>query len=130
MENIFVMSVQMLILNHKDLQSETFSKINSIDEIKKSPSNSSLIFDFDIELCKYCNQNSLFFGVRVNSIKEILFSANLNAKYIFINDKELILKAQKIADDYLYDAKIILEITKEEELEWSALNGIDGVIWC
>ncbi len=117
----------MLVLNHKDLKSEIFSKINSIQEIKFTQSNSTLIFDFNIEICNYCNQNSLEFGVRIKRVKEVIFSANLNAKYIFINDEELILKAQKIADDYMYDSKIILEIKSEEELEWSAINAIDGV---
>lgn len=119
----------MVILNHKNFKSETLSEIHSLDEIKLTPSNSTLIFDFDINLCNYCSENSLAFGTKIDAIKEIVFSANLNAKYILIDDKELVIKAQKIADDYMYDSKIILIIENEDELEWCAINGIDGVLF-
>ena len=122
----------MIILNHKFLCSEKIFKISQIDNIKNSPSNSIILFDFsekNIKICNYCNINSVEFAIRVKNIKEILFSANLNAKYIFISDKNLAFKAQKIADNYMYDSKIILEISSDNELEESALNEIDGVIF-
>ena len=122
----------MIILNHKLLQSEKTFEISKIEDIKSSPSNSTILFNFseaNIEICNYCNINDVEFAIRVESISEILLSANLNAKYIFISDKNLALKAQKIADNYMYDSKIILEISSDKELQESALNGIDGVVY-
>ena len=122
----------MIILNHKFLSSEKIFEVSEINDIKDSPSNSTILFDFsekNIEICNYCNINSVEFAIRVKELKEVLFSANLNAKYIFISDKSLALKAQKIADNYMYDSKIILEIGSDRDLEESALNEIDGVIF-
>ena len=77
---------------------------------------------------KYCFENEISFAVVVNSIKEAVYSSNLNTKYIITN-KELSKELQKIADNYMYDAKILAIIESSDEFEEIAKAQIDGVIF-
>ena len=53
---------------------------------------------------------------------------NLNVKYI-ISEKELSIELQKVADNYMYDSKILAVIDSNEELEQVAKLEIDGIIY-
>ena len=66
--------------------------------------------------------------VYVKSIKEAIYASNFNAKYI-ICENELAKKLQKIADNYMYDSKILAIIDSNEELEQVAKLEIDGIIY-
>jgi hypothetical protein len=121
----------MLIFGHKFINSESFYLIKRIEHIKKTPSNSTVIFEFNelnLELCYYCQQNSVKFAVIADNVKDILFSSSLDASFI-VCDKVLAPKAQKYADEYMFDAKILLYSSDDEDLEWSADLGIDGVLF-
>jgi len=48
--------------------------------------------------------------------------------YHMLVEKDLSCKAQKIADDYMYDSKVIVKINSTNELEWVVSNTIDGAI--
>lgn len=118
----------MLIIGDDLIPYESFFSINSIDEIKNTKANSSLLFFYDEELLKYCFENELQFYVVVKNIKEAIYSSSLNAKYI-IASKELAKELQKIADNYMFDAKILAIIESNNEFEEIAKNEIDGVIF-
>ena len=118
----------MIIIGDKLIPFEDFSKINSIDEIKNTKPNSTVLFTYCDEIAKYCFENEISFAVVVNSIKEAIYSSNLNAKYIIAN-KELSKELQKIADNYMYDAKILAIIESSDEFEEIAKAQIDGVIF-
>jgi len=51
----------------------------------------------------------------------------LNTTYI-LAEKELAKEAQKIADDYMFDAKVLLFDASEDDIEFCALNSIDGIV--
>ena len=118
----------MIIIGDKLIPFEDFSKINSIDEIKNTKPNSTVLFTYCDEIAKYCFENEISFAVVVNSMKEAIYSNNLNAKYIITN-KELAKELQKIADNYMYDSKILAIIESSDELEEIAKAQIDGVIF-
>ena len=105
-----------------------FYEIISTEDIKNTPSNSTILFDYDEKLAKYCKDNSVSYAMRVKSIKELVYANALECSYAFV-DKEFAKSAQDIANEYMFDMKIILTITSEKELEWAAMNGIDGVKW-
>jgi hypothetical protein len=119
----------MLILE-KPFSEETFIKANSIEEIKNSPSNSTIIFEYDDKLLEtflFCKKNNIPYGVIINEIKELIFIANLNSKYAFTYDLQKAKIFQKIAENYLFDTKIILFIDSFEEIENLIQYQIDGV---
>ena len=118
----------MIIIGDKLIPFEDFSKINSIDEIKNTKPNSTVLFTYCDEIAKYCFENEISFAVVVNSMKEAIYSNNLNAKYIITN-KELAKELQKIADNYMYDSKILAIIESSDELEEIAKAQIDGIIF-
>lgn len=107
---------------------EDFFVVNLIEDIAKTKSNSQIFFDFDEKLLKYSFEQSINFFVRVKSIKEAIYSNSLNAKYI-VCEKELAKELQKIADNYMFDSKILALIESNEEFEEIVRFEIDGVIY-
>lgn len=118
----------MIIIGDKLIPFEELFKTNSTNDIKNTKANSTVLFNFSDEIAKYCFENEISFAVVVNSIKEAIYSSNLNAKYIIAN-KELSKELQKIADNYMYDAKILAIIESSDEFEEIAKAQIDGVIF-
>lgn len=118
----------MLIIGYPSIPYLSFYQIKSIAQIAQTPSNGLLLFDFDIELCTYANTQNLSFALHVKNIKELVLANALGAKY-FIVDKSLAINAQKVADDYLFDGKIMLLSMDESDIEFVALNAIDGIMF-
>lgn len=118
----------MIIIGDELIPFEEVSNIKLVDDIKSTKPNSTVLFFFDINLMKYCHENELFFAVVVDSVKEAIYSNNLGAKYI-VSNKQLAKELQKIADNYMYDSKILAIISKNDEFEEIAKNEIDGVIY-
>jgi hypothetical protein len=118
----------MLILE-KPFSRENFIKINSTEEIKNTPSNSTLIFEYknNLETFIFCKKNDIPYGVIVNSVKELIFIANLNAKYAFTDNLEKAKIFQKIAENYLLDTKIIFLADSFDEIENLIKYQIDGI---
>ena len=118
----------MIVIGDKLIPFEELFKIDSIDDIKNTKANSTVLFNYSDEIAKYCFENEISFAIVVDSIKEAVYSSNLNAKYIITN-KELSKELQKIADNYMYDAKILAIIESSDEFEEIAKAQIDGVIF-
>ncbi len=121
----------MLIFGHKWIELPKFYKIETIDDIKETPSNSTILLsnlEEYIDIAKYCKKNSIPFAIEVNSIKDAIFSNLLNAKYI-VTSKELAKSIMPIAQNYLFDSLVLAKINSEDEIEEMAKSGIDGVIF-
>lgn len=121
----------MLLFGHTLIEVEPWYKVKSIDEIKKTISNSTIVLD-DIEkyanIAKHCNENSVNFACSVNSIKQAVLANAINASYILCNDKTLASEVQKVANEYLWGSKIISIIEDESDIEHIAKLGIDGAV--
>jgi LPS sulfotransferase NodH len=117
----------MQIFGHNFIKNSEFFFIDKTDEIKKTTPNSILFFDFNKEIITYCKTQNLVFGVKVKDIKELVLTSASNASYLLV-DKEFAKQAQNIANEYMYDAKIILISNDENDIEFCAKNGIDGII--
>ncbi len=72
----------MEIFNHKNIKSDRLYSINSKDDIKDTPPNSIVVFNFSFDLCNYAKEQNLRYGVKVKDIKEIILQMPLKASYI------------------------------------------------
>lgn len=118
----------MILIGDKLVPFENISFISNVEDIKSTKANSTLLFNYKEELLAYCNKNELSSAIIVNTIKEAIYCNNLNAKYI-ISEKDLAVEIQKIADNYMYDSKILTIINSNEDFEEIAKNEIDGIIY-
>lgn len=118
----------MILIGDEIIPCETIVKINSIDDIKSTKPNTTLIFDFNVDIMTYCKNNSVQYASVVYSIKEAIYANALKAKYI-ITDMELSAQVQKIAQNYMFDSRILAIIEQDSKIEEVALAEIDGVIY-
>jgi len=121
----------MIILGHPDIPFDPLYYVEKIEEISKTPPNSTLwlgAFLSSKELVKHCHKNHINYAVLAESINDALFANALEAKYI-LADITIASKVQKIAETYLFDAKILVPVTNENEMVRVADFGIDGVIF-
>ncbi len=118
----------MKIIGDSIVPFEEFFKVSNVEEIKNTKPNSLIFFEYNEELLKYCYLNNLNYFVQINFVKEGLYANSLNAKYI-VCKKTLAKKMQKIAENYMFDSKILAIIKSNDELEEIALDEIDGVIY-
>lgn len=119
----------MILFGHPDVKSISFYRITDVDAITQTPANATLFFNYNTQLAHYCHENSLSFAIYVKEIKELILAHAMGATYL-IADKNLAVNAQKIATEYLFDAKILLlSENNDEDIEFAALNGIDGILF-
>lgn len=121
----------MLLFGHPHVKNEKLYHVSSIEAIGHTPSNACVLFSYDeevFELISHARANGIAFALDVSSLKEALIGENLDAKYLLLNE-ELCVRVQKAADNYLFDAKILVHINDEDELEYFADKGIDGAIF-
>lgn len=121
----------MMIFGHRFIASESFYHINTIDSIIHTPSSSIICLEFDeekLDITAHATLNKIPFALRVANTTEIIYAATLGAKYIIVLPK-MAKTAHNLAENYLFDAKILVLISEEEEIEELALLGVDGVIF-
>lgn len=121
----------MIFFGHRFLKSENFYHIFDIDSISHTPVASTIYVEFDeknLDIINHAVLNSVKIAVFAKNITEILYASSLGASYIVV-EKELAKTAQNIAENYLFDAKIVVLIEDEDEIEELALLGVDGVIF-
>lgn len=118
----------MIIIGHEIIEYKKIETIQNIDDIKKTKSNSVVFFNYDIELMQYCKMNDISYGVYAHDIKSAIFANALEAKYIF-STKKNIKDIQEVANEYMFDSKVLQIISDESMVENAAKKGIDGVIY-
>lgn len=118
----------MILIGDEIIPYETIVKINSIDDIKSTKPNSTLIFDFNVDIMTYCQNNSVKYGVVVSSVKEAIYANALRAKYI-ISDINMAEKIQKVAQNYMFDSRVLAVIEQDLQIEEVAFVQIDGAIY-
>lgn len=121
----------MLLFGHPKIPSEKLYHVSSIEAVAHTPSNSSVLFNYDeevFELIEYAKNNALEFALNVSNLTEAILAENLDAKYIIV-DQGIAKSVQNAADTYLFDAKVLAHANSEEEIETLASEGIDGVIF-
>lgn len=118
----------MIIIGDNLIPFEDLKYIQNIENIQNTKANSTVMFNYNEDVLKYCYENEISSAVIVTSIKEAIYCNSLNVKYI-ISEKDLATQIQKIADNYMYDSKNLAIIDSNEEFEKMANDEIDGVIY-
>ena len=121
----------MLIFGHRFIPSERFYHIDDIEAILHTPSNSLLYLSFDernLDIITHLNTNAIRFALETGSIRDVIYAENLGASFIILN-ADMAKSAQKIAENYLFNAKILVHVQDESQIEAMAYEGIDGVIF-
>jgi hypothetical protein len=121
----------MLIIGLEEVEFKPFYFIKAIDDISVTPPNSTVVFEYskdNLELIKHCRKSDVSFALICDELKDTLL-ANANDANFIICDKTIVKDTQKFADEYMFDAKVLLYSSSEDELLWCANESIDGIIF-
>ena len=121
----------MLLFGHRFIENDSFYHISSVDAVINTPPSSTLYLEFNeenLDIISYLNANSISFALSVHNITQLIYASALDAKYIII-EKDLASSAQSIVESYLFDAKLLVTIENDDEIEELAIIGVDGVIY-
>jgi len=121
----------MIIIGHPWIESCRFCKVFSEEDIRQSKPNDIVLLEPLIDslaLAHYCQKNTIAYAIPANNLKEGLFANALNASYIVCKEEEALL-IQPIAQEYLFDSKVLVLIHDEKEIVKIARSGIDGVLF-
>ena len=121
----------MLIYGHRFIPSQSFYHVSDIDSISNTPPSSVVHIEFNednLDIINHANINQIPISLCAKNIRDIIYSSALEASFIIVH-KELAEDAKNLANEYLYDAKILVLIEEENEIEELATVGVDGVIF-
>ena len=121
----------MIIIGHPWIESPKFYKVFSLEDIKKSKAENIVLLEPLVDshvLAKYCKENGIPFAATVNTLQEAIFSNALGASYMVCEEDDALI-IQPIAQEYLFDTRILALIHEEKEIIKIARSGIDGVIF-
>lgn len=121
----------MIIIGHKLITYPRFFRVLKVDDVHNStPKDIVLVCGEERErLWKFLCDNRVSYASKAFSIRDALLLNALRATYIVVLDRELANSIQQIANEYLFDTKILQVIESEDEMELCAKAGIDGVIF-
>ncbi len=121
----------MLIFGHPWVPSPSFKKVFSQEELSKISEDEIVLLEpltEAIQLAHACRDHGVPFAVTVNEVRNALIANALGADYIVCQQEDAI-EVQPLAERYLFDAKILVLIDGEKEIERMARFSIDGVIF-
>jgi NAD(P)H-dependent flavin oxidoreductase YrpB (nitropropane dioxygenase family) len=121
----------MIIIGHPWIKSSRFCKVFSIEDIKKSSADEIVLLEPLVDSYKYaahCQDNNIAFAVVANTLDDAHFANALGAKFIICEEDDALM-IQPIAQEYLFDARILVLIHSEKEISKIARGGVDGVIF-
>lgn len=121
----------MLIFGHRFIQSNSFYHVQDIESISNTPPSSVIHIEFseeNLDIISHARINEISTSICAKDITQIIYASSFDASYIIVHS-ELAKSAQTIANEYLFDAKILVLIEDEKEIEELALLGVDGVVF-
>ncbi|HIQ27027.1 MAG TPA: hypothetical protein EYH42_00830 [Sulfurovum sp.] len=121
----------MIIVGHPWIESKRFCKIFAQEDIQKTQAEQIVLLEPIVDshdLAQYCKENHIPFAVTVNSLKEAIFANALGAVYMVCEEDDALI-IHPIAQEYLFDTRVLVLIHDEKEIAKIARSGIDGVIF-
>lgn len=121
----------MLLFGHPYLPSETFYHIDSLEAIKRTPPNSVVTLFFNpenLDLIEHLRSHGIRFALHIDSVTDAVIGENLRASYLIVNPKDGA-EIQKVADHYLFDAKVLGYAEDMDHLETLIELRLDGAIF-
>jgi hypothetical protein len=121
----------MILIGHPWIESEKFCRAYTVEDIRKAEERRTILLEPLVDthpLAQYCHQNGIEYAVVINSLDEAIYANALGAKYV-ICDEDTALMVQPVANEYLFDTRILVLIKSEKEVSKIARSGIDGVVF-
>jgi hypothetical protein len=121
----------MIFFGHRFIESQNFYHVSSIEAILNTPPSSTLYIEFsemNLDIINHAALNSMPMALYAKNITEVVYASALSASYVVV-PKVLAKSAQNIAENYIFDAKILALIEDEDDIEELALLGVDGTIF-
>ncbi len=121
----------MIVIGHPWIKSQRFSKVFSVEDIKNTQTNNIVLLEplaDSHSYAQYCQNNSIAYAVGINTLDDAIFANALGARYM-ICEKAVALMIQPMAQEYLFDARVLVLIDNDKEVSQIAKSGIDGVIF-
>jgi hypothetical protein len=121
----------MILIGHPWIKSPEFCRVFSLEDIKASRPDQIVLLEPLVDshkLAQYCQENHVSYAVVVNTLDEALYANALGAAYM-ICDEDTALMVQPVAQEYLFDTRVLVLIHGEKEISKIARGGIDGVVF-
>jgi hypothetical protein len=121
----------MLVIGHPWIKNQNFCKVFSIEDIKNSKADNIVLLEPLVDshsYAQYCQDNSIAYAVVVNTLNDAIFANALGARYM-ICEEDAALMIQPMAQEYLFDTRILVLIHSDKDISKIARGGIDGVIF-
>jgi hypothetical protein len=121
----------MILFGHPYVPSERFYHIDSIEAVRHTPANSVLALFFspeNLDIIHYLHRNAIRFALFVETRNDAVIAENLRASYLIVNPKYGS-AIQKVAEHYLFDAKVLGYINETNDLEELIDMRLDGAIF-
>ena len=121
----------MIVIGHPWIKSQSFCKVFSIEDIKNSKADDIVLLEplaDSHSYAQYCLDNSIAYAVVVNTLDDAIFANALGARYM-ICEEDAALMIQPMAQEYLFDTRILVLIHSNKDISKIARGGIDGVLF-
>jgi len=121
----------MIVIGHPWIKSQKFCKVFSIEDIKNSKTDEIVLLEPLVDShshAHYCQDNNTVYAVVVNTLDDAIFANALGAKYMICEEDDALM-IQPIAQEYLFDTRILVLIHSDKDIAKIARGGIDGVIF-
>jgi len=121
----------MIVIGHPWIPSSLFRKVFSKEDINKTDANEIVLLEPLVDshaLAAYCQQNQIAYAVTACTINDAILANALGASYLVCEEDDAMV-IQPIAEEYLFDASVLVLIHEEKEIAKIARSGIDGVIF-
>lgn len=121
----------MLLFGHPYVPSQPFYHIDAIEAVRHTPANSVVTLFFtpeNLDIIEYLAQNSVRFALHIETPTDAVIAENLGASYLIVLPKHAE-AIQKVAEHYLFDAKVLGYIEEMDDLEDLIDLRLDGAIF-
>jgi len=121
----------MIVIGHPWIKSQHFSKVFSIEDIKSTKTDDIVLLELltnSHSTAQYCQSNGIVYAVFAKTLEDAIFANALGAAYL-ICEEDAALMIQPIAQEYLFDTRILVLIHNDKEISQIAKSGIDGVVF-
>lgn len=121
----------MLLFGHPYIPSLPFYHIDSIEALRHTPSNSVVTLFLtpkNLDIIEHLRQNSVRFALHIETAVDAVIAENLGASYLIVLPKYAV-TVQKVAEHYLFDAKVLGYIENVNHLDELVDMRLDGAVF-
>lgn len=121
----------MLLFGHPYIPSLPFYHIDSIEALRHTPPNSVVALFFtpkNLDIIEHLRQNGVRFALHIETATDAVIAENLGASYLIVIPKYAV-AVQKVAEHYLFDAKVLGYIENVNHLDELVDMRLDGAVF-